>query len=80
MRLSLLDRPGVLARIMGCLGGHGISIASVLQKEESRGEHVPVIVITHEARENDVVRALAEIDTMDVVGDKTIRLRIEDEA
>jgi len=80
MRLSLLDRPGVLARITGCLGAHDIGIASVLQKEESRGEYVPVIVITHEARERDVVLALEEIDEMDVVGDKTIRLRIEDDA
>ena len=78
LRLSLLDRPGVLAKVAQALGGHQISIASVIQKEARSGEHVPVIVVTHKAKEKSFRAALERIDELDVVGAKTIRLRIED--
>lgn len=78
LRLSLLDRPGVFARIASVLGAHEISIASVLQKEVRSGEYVPVVIVTHAARESRYVAALQEIDKLDVVGAETVRLRIED--
>ncbi len=78
LRLSLLDRPGVLARVAQILGEHQISIASVMQKEARAGEHVPVIIVTHGATEGNFRAALARIDAMDVVGAPTVRLRIED--
>ena len=78
LRLSLLDKPGVLAQIAGILGQHQISIASVLQKEARLGEYVPVIVVTHSAREEHFRKALADIDRMQVVSAPTVRLRIED--
>ena len=78
LRLSLLDKPGVLARVADILGRHQISIASMIQKEERRGTHVPVIVLTHAAQEKNCRSALAEIDALDVVGAKTVRLRIDD--
>jgi homoserine dehydrogenase len=78
LRLALLDKPGVLARVAQVLGQHQISIASMIQKEQSRGDHVPVIVLTHEAAEKNFRVALDEIDRLDVVGAKTVRLRIED--
>ena len=78
LRLSLLDRPGVLARVAQVLGQHHISIASMIQKEQNQGDHVPVIVLTHQAVERNFQAALAEIDRLDVVGAKTVRLRIED--
>jgi homoserine dehydrogenase len=77
LRLSLLDKPGVLARIAAVLGGHGISIASVLQKETRAGQHVPVVMVTHQAREGEINDALEDIDALDVVGAETVRLRIE---
>lgn len=77
LRLSLLDRPGVLAKITSSLGNHGVSIASVLQKEGGAGDHVPVVIVTHRAKESEMSSALAEIDSMDVVGAATVRLRIE---
>jgi homoserine dehydrogenase len=78
LRLSLLDKPGVLARITAVLGNHGISIASVLQKEVAAGEYVAVVIVTHRAREKEMVAALREIGGMDVVGNHTVRIRIED--
>lgn len=78
LRLSLLDQPGVLARVATILGAHRISIASMIQKEQREGGQVPVIVLTHTAEERAFRAALAEIDALDVVGAPTIALRIED--
>jgi homoserine dehydrogenase len=78
LRLSLLDKPGMLAKVAHILGDHQISIASVMQKEARLGEYVPVIIVTHASTEGNFRAALAEIDRMDVVGAETVRLRIED--
>lgn len=77
LRLSVRDRPGVLGRITAILGNHGISIASVLQQDVHRDELVPVIIVTHTAREQDMNEALRQIDALDVVGGPTLRVRIE---
>ncbi len=78
LRLALMDRPGMLARVARILGEHQISIASVLQKETRVGEYVPVIILTHQDRDENMRGALSAIDAMDVVGAPTVRLRIED--
>ncbi|MEW6571030.1 MAG: homoserine dehydrogenase [Nitrospirota bacterium] len=77
-RFSALDRPGVLSKISGILGNCNISIASVIQKGRRVGEAVPLVVLTHEARESDVRRAIQEIDRLPVVMDKTVFIRVED--
>jgi homoserine dehydrogenase len=79
MRFSALDRPGVLSRISGVLGKNDISIASVIQKGRGVSEAVPVVMMTHGARERNVRKALREIDQMDVILDKTILIRVEDD-
>lgn len=78
LRLSLLDKPGVFGQIGTVLGRHGISIASLLQKEILTGNHAPVVIITHYASEGAFRAALEEINSMSVVGAPTVRLRIED--
>jgi len=79
MRFSALDRPGVLSKISGVLGKNDISIASVIQKGRGVSEAVPVVIMTHEARERNVRRALREIDGMDVILDRTMLIRVEDD-
>ncbi|HBA88604.1 MAG TPA: homoserine dehydrogenase [Geobacter sp.] len=78
IRFQALDRPGVLARIAGALGARGISIASMIQTARSASEVVPIVIMTHEAREEDVRHALAEIDNFEVIRDKSNFIRIED--
>lgn len=78
LRLTVEDRPGVLGRVATVLAERGISIASVLQPEQNAGEYVPVVIVTHEAREKDLSEALDMIDSMDFVGTATVRLRIEE--
>jgi homoserine dehydrogenase len=76
-RFSALDRPGVLSKISGILGNYNISIASVIQKGRRIGEAVPLVVLTHEAKEKDVRQAVEEIDHLPVVMDKTVFIRVE---
>jgi len=78
-RFSALDRPGILSKISGVLGNYNISIASVIQKGRRVGEAVPLIVLTHTAKERDVIKAVAEIDRLPVVADKTLYIRVEGE-
>ncbi len=76
LRIVVVDRPGVLSRIAGVLGRHGISILSVLQK--GRGESaVPIFIVTHRARESNMRAALAEVDQLPDVLDRTRLIRIE---
>jgi len=77
-RFSAEDRPGVLSKISGLLGKHKISIKSVHQKGRDVAGPVPIVMITHEAKEAAVKSALSEIDELDVVKDKTMLIRIED--
>jgi len=78
-RFDALDRPGVLAAISGILGKHAISIKSVQQKGRKTDGSVPVVMLTHLAREADVIQALDEIRALDVVAGKPMLIRIEDD-
>ena len=80
LRFSVLDRPAVLAGITGALGARDIGIESVLQKGRAGADgSVPVLILTHDAREDALRDALAEIDAMDEVTAPTRLLRIEEE-
>jgi homoserine dehydrogenase len=76
-RFSALDKPGVLSKISGILGKYNISIASVIQKGRRQGKAVPLVVLTHLAREKDVLRAVSEINRLPVVSKKTVFIRVE---
>ena len=77
MRFSALDRPGVLSKISGILGKNDISIASVIQKGRQVNGAVPIVMMTHEAKEKNVHRALKEIDRLGVILGKTMFIRVE---
>jgi homoserine dehydrogenase len=77
IRFSVIDKPGVLAKISGILGKHGISIASVAQKERREKQIVPVVIMTHEAKEWSLRLALSEIDRLAVVKAKSVAIRVE---
>jgi homoserine dehydrogenase len=78
-RFSAVDRPGVLSKISGILGENNISIATVIQKARIENSAVPVVMTTYKAKEKNVREALKKIDKLDIVLDKTILIRIEDE-
>ncbi len=78
LRFVVFDRPGVLARITGALGDHNVSIEQMVQEGggNSTGTPVQVVLLTHEAKERDVRRALAEVGACDFVASSTRVLRI----
>ena len=78
-RFSAMDRPGVLSKISGILGERNIGICSVIQKGQTEQGAVPVVMTTYKARERDVREALAAVDRLDVVLDKTVLIRVEDD-
>lgn len=79
MRFSALDRPRVLSKISGILGKNDISISAVIQKGRQVNGAVPVVMMTHEAKEKNVHRALREIDRLRVILGKTMFIRVENE-
>ncbi len=76
-RFLAIDKPGVLSRIAGILGRHHISIASVHQKERRAARIVPVVMMTHEAKEAHVRAALHEIDRLAHIKRGTVAIRVE---
>lgn len=77
IRFMVLDRPGVLSQIAGVLGRYGISISSVLQQGRKEGQTVPVVIMTHMAKERDMQNALRDINTMPYVSESTTLIRVE---
>jgi len=84
LRLTVEDRSGVIAKVSKVLGDADISIASVLQREapepkpgQPPSDHVPLIMMLHTARDRAVRDAVAQIDRLPVVKDKTVVIRVE---
>jgi len=79
LRFLVIDKPGVLSIISKILGDNNISIASVIQKEVMPHEFVPLVMITHYAKERDLVKAIAEINSLSVVKGNGVMIRIVDD-
>lgn len=77
IRFMVLDRPGVLSKIAGVLGHYGISISSVLQQGRKEGQTVPVVIMTHMAKERDIQNALRDINPMPYISEPTTLIRVE---
>jgi len=78
IRFMARDLPGVLARISGVLAKFGISIASVTQKERSKTQLVPIVMVIHEAKEKNMREALSIIDRLDAIKEKSVAIRMEE--
>jgi homoserine dehydrogenase len=78
LRMRVLDRPGVLARITRILAESRISIDAMVQKEPGAGEsRVDIVMLTHLALEANVDRAIGRIERLPTVVGKVTRLRLE---
>jgi homoserine dehydrogenase len=76
-RFEAADEPGVLSRISGILGDCGISIKIVHQKGRRSNGSVPVVMITHHAKEESAQKALKQIAALDSIMDEPVVIRIE---
>ena len=78
LRITALDRPGVLAKIASILSEHGINIESIMQKEsELKDGRIPVIILTHTVQERQVNRAIKELEALSDTDGQVVRIRAE---
>ena len=79
LRMRVLDKPGVLARITRILADSRISIGAMVQKEPGAGEQrVDIVMLTHRALEKNVNAAMARIEKLPTVLGKVTRIRLEE--
>ena len=78
LRLDVLDRPGVIAKISAILSNAGISISSIIQPEGHEGETVPLILMTHAAKRSAMDRSCAAIARISAVKGPSRLLPVED--
>lgn len=77
IRLMVIDRPGVLSKITGILGAEGISIASVTQKAVSKNSAVPLVMLTHMAKESSLRKAIEQIVKLKETKASPVVIRME---
>lgn len=75
LHISTKDEPGILSRISGFLGERGISIASMIQREADEAEAVPLVMLTHTAKESSIREAVALIDALPEAVKPTVIMR-----
>lgn len=76
LRFTVVDKPGVLGKLTTLLGRNNVSISSVIQKESETDKNVPIVILTHNAKEKDINSALREIDNLPFTKDDSIKIRI----
>jgi len=77
LRLSVDDKPGVLALIAGVLGEAGIGISSVVQPESIAGVETPLVLMIHEAAYGAMCAALAKIAALGCVKGEPVLFNVE---
>lgn len=78
LRLSVEDRPGVIAQIAGILGDLNIGISSILQPEsEEEGSTVALVVMLHTSTHSQVSQAIDRISKLDCVKRPPRMIRVE---
>jgi homoserine dehydrogenase len=78
VRLNVVDKPGVLAKIAAIFGEANIGISSVIQPEGHEGKSVPLIFRLHYATNGAVADALKKIGKLPGVKGPPVMIRVED--
>ncbi len=77
LRMTLLDKPGALAKIATALGEAGISIDRMRQYGHA-GAHAPVLIVTHKATRDDMDHAMGRFAATGVLVGQPVAIRIEE--
>jgi len=78
LRCFAQDSPGVLSKISGILGEENISIESVHQKGLKANGTVPIVMVTHLAKEKNMLNAINKISQLDSIPEEPYLIRIEE--
>ena len=77
VRLTVIDKPGTLARITAILSEANIGISSVIKREGHEGKSVPLILMIHDATNANMTRALHKIGRLSAVKAPPTMFRVE---
>jgi len=77
LRMTLVDKPGALAKIATVLGEAGVSIDRMRQYEHAEPS-APVLIVTHKTTQAALDQALAAMDGTGVMAGAPVALRIEE--
>ena len=78
LRMSAVDKPGVLAEVANILGSKGISIEAMIQKEPAKeGSNADLIMLTHTVIEKNMNAAIGAIEALDSISGNVVRIRME---
>ncbi len=76
LRFTAVDKPGVLSGIAGALGRNQISIHSVVRRPQHHNTAVSIFMLTHEAKESDLQKAIRQLEKLSMLKGKTMVIRI----
>jgi homoserine dehydrogenase len=76
LRLTVKDKPGVIAAVSEALAKAEVSIDSFLQKPVEDTGHVPIVLITHPASASALDDAVGNIAALDAVVEPPRRIRV----
>jgi homoserine dehydrogenase len=78
LRMTALDKPGVLAEVSEVFAQHRISLEAVLQKEPPEGaDKVHLVLVTQKVKESDMNAAIAEVEAFEEIEGRVTRIRLE---
>jgi len=78
LRMYAIDKPGVVADVTKILGDSNISIEAILQKEPiGNASCIPVIFLTQCVKEKTMNGAISQIEKLDAIDGKVMRIRME---
>jgi homoserine dehydrogenase len=77
LRMTLVDKPGVLASVATILGESGVSIDRMRQYGHT-DPAAPVLIVTHKTSKDALDRALAAMPEHDVLASQPVAIRIEE--
>ncbi len=77
LRLSVIDKPGVLAQVANVLADQEIGISSVIQPEAHEDEATPLVLMLHDAAKGRMDAALEALSRLECVKRPPRMIRVE---
>lgn len=78
LRMTVIDKPGVLSEVARICSEAGISIEALIQKQPAAGEtHVAVIILTNIVLEANLSAAVAQLEALPYIESGIARIRVE---
>lgn len=78
LRMTVTNKPGVMASIATIFGDSDISIDSILQKGSGRkNDDVSIIMLTQNTLEGNLVKAVTRVEELSSVKGSVVRIRLE---